>query len=57
VTKWIYVMYSFKYPLWMTGTHMLASYVMASTVCFLIFVFALYIISHLEGPAYYYKGL
>ncbi|CAD7926464.1 unnamed protein product [Amoebophrya sp. A120] len=34
ITKWIYVVYSFKYPLWMTCTHMIASYLMASLMIF-----------------------
>ncbi|CAD7949024.1 unnamed protein product [Amoebophrya sp. A25] len=34
ITKWIYVMYHFKYPLWMTATHMVASYLVASVMIF-----------------------
>eukprot|EP00392_Amoebophrya_sp_AT5.2_P001109 g1111.t1 len=36
ITKWIYVVYEFKYPLWMTTSHMLASYAMAAVMIFVL---------------------
>ena len=32
--RWIYVHYHFKYPLWLTATHMVASYLMAALMIF-----------------------
>ncbi|CAD7944076.1 unnamed protein product [Amoebophrya sp. A120] len=34
VTKWLYVEHHFRYPVWLTGTHMLMSYVAASVGLF-----------------------
>jgi len=30
ITKYIYVTYHFKHPMWMTGSHMVASYLVAA---------------------------
>eukprot|EP00392_Amoebophrya_sp_AT5.2_P005793 g5803.t1 len=34
VTKWVYVQHKFKYPIWLTGTHMLMSFVAAYVALF-----------------------
>ena len=32
ITKYIYIKYQFKHPLWMTGTHMTASYLVCAAM-------------------------
>jgi len=36
LTKWIYVTHSFKYPLFLTGGHMIASYFLAAVMIFVL---------------------
>ena len=36
ITKWLYVSYNFKYALWITGSHMVASYLAASFGLFVL---------------------